>query len=101
MLLLPVLAQRPPAVGAISGADPEAFERAAEFVPYTALFNVTGQPAITVPAGMGADGLPTAVQLVGRPLAEDTLLQVAAELETARPWARRAPDAGLSRPAPR
>ena len=40
-----------------------------------------------MPAGFGEDGLPTAVQLVGHPLAEDTLLQVAAQLEAARPWA--------------
>ena len=47
----------------------------------------TGQPAIVVPAGLGSDGMPLAVQLVGRPLHEDTLLQVARQLETARPWA--------------
>ena len=45
------------------------------------MFNVTGQPAISVPVGFGDDGLPTAVQLVGQPLGEDTLLQVAAQLE--------------------
>jgi amidase len=47
---------------------------------------VTGQPAISVPAGFDSEGLPTAVQLVGRPLAEERLLQVAAQLESARPW---------------
>ena len=45
--------------------------------PYTALFNVTGQPALTIPVGFGDDGLPTSAQLVGKPLGEDTLLQVA------------------------
>jgi len=63
------------------------FERAAAFAPFAGLFNVTGQPAITVPAGLAADGLPATVQLVGAPLGEDTLLQVARELERARPWA--------------
>jgi amidase len=91
VLLLPALAERPPAIGTIDGTKEDAFERAAAFAPYAGLFNVTGQPAITVPAGMGADGLPTAVQLVGRPLAEDTLLQVAAQLEQARPWIGRTP----------
>ena len=55
------------------------------------MFNVTGQPAISVPIGVGDDGLPTAVQLVGHPLADDTLLRVAAQMETARPWADRTP----------
>jgi amidase len=47
---------------------------------------VTGQPAMTVPAGLGPDGLPVAVQLVARPLHEDTLLQLARQLEIAQPW---------------
>ena len=91
VMLMPALAQRPPEIGALTGfgdGDPmDAFARAAAFAPYAGLFNVTGQPAITVPAGLGADGIPNAVQLVGRPLAEDTLLQVARQLEVARPWA--------------
>lgn len=90
LMLVPALAQRPPEIGALTGygeGDPmDAFAAAAAFAPYAGLFNVTGQPAITVPAGLGADGLPNAVQLVGRPLAEDTLLQVARQLEVARPW---------------
>ena len=65
--------------------------RSGEFAPFTALFNVTGQPAISVPLGFGEDRLPSAVQLVGRPLAEDTLLQVAGQLEPARPWAQHVP----------
>jgi amidase len=44
---------------------------------------VTGQPAISVPLGFGDDGLPTAAQLVAKPLGEDTLLQVAAQMEAA------------------
>ncbi len=97
VMLLPALAERPPAVGTITGcdaADPmAAFDRAVAFAPYPGLFNVTGQPAITVPVGrLGPDGLPSTVQLVGRPLAEDTLLQVARQLETARPWAHLKPE---------
>ena len=53
------------------------------FTPFTSLFNVTGQPAITMPLGFGDDGLPTAAQIVAKPLGEDTLLQVAAQMETA------------------
>jgi amidase len=95
LLLTPALAERPPAIGAITGLDEEeplaAFDRAVAFAPYAGLFNVTGQPAITVPAGLGGDGLPLAVQLVGPPLGEDTLLQVASQLEDARPWAQHWP----------
>ena len=91
VMLMPALAGRPPAIGEVSGfgdeADPmDGFDRAIAFAPYTGLFNVTGQPAITVPAGVGPDGLPVAVQLVGRPLHEDTLLQLARQLEIAQPW---------------
>ena len=95
VMLTPALAGRPAAIGDITGfaeGDPmDAFDRAIAFAPYAGLFNVTGQPAITVPAGLGADGLPVAVQIVGRPLAEDTLLQVARQLELARPWAQLTP----------
>jgi amidase len=97
VLLLPSLAGRPPEIGTINGCDAEepmaAFERAVDFAPFAGPFNVTGQPAMTLPAGMGCDGLPTTVQLVGPPLGEDTLLQVASQLETARPWADRHPAA--------
>ena len=65
--------------------------RSGLFTPYTSLFNVTGQPAISIPVGFGADGLPTGVQIVGRPLNEDVLLQVAAQMEAAHPWAHQRP----------
>jgi amidase len=60
-------------------------------VPYYGIFNVTGQPAASVPAGFDAAGLPLAVQLVGRPADEATLLSLAAQIEGARPWADRRP----------
>ena len=75
-----------------SGDDPAAdLLRAGAFAPYTPLFNVTGQPAISIPIGFGDDGLPIGVHLAAKPLGEDTLLQVAAQLEAARPWAARHP----------
>jgi amidase len=95
LLLTPALAQRPPAVGELHGcsASPlEDFGRAGQFAPYTALFNVSGQPAISIPFGFGPDGLPTGIQLAAHPLAEDTLLQVARQIETARPWAQQTPE---------
>lgn len=62
--------------------------------PYTAVWNLTGQPAASVPAGFIAEGLPLAVQLVGRPDDEDTLFSLAAQMEAERPWADRRPPVG-------
>jgi amidase len=86
LLLTPALAERPLPIGECTGygENPMAdLERSARFTPYTSLFNVTGQPAIALPVGFGDDGLPTAAQLVAKPLGEDTLLQVAAQMEAA------------------
>ena len=86
LLLTPALAERPLAIGDCTGfgEDPLAdLTRSGRFTPFTSLFNVTGQPAISVPLGFGDDGLPTAAQLVAKPLGEDTLLQVAAQMEAA------------------
>jgi amidase len=96
LMLMPALAERPPAIGALTGdGGMDAFDRAVRFAPFAGLFNATGQPAIVVPAGLHEDGMPLAVQLVGRPLAEDTLLQVARQLEVARPWADLRPATAL------
>jgi amidase len=59
--------------------------------PFTAVWNVTGQPAASVPAGFTADGLPLSVQLIARPGDEHTLLSLAAQIEAERPWADRRP----------
>jgi amidase len=63
----------------------------ARVYPYTGIWNATGQPAASVPAGFTADGLPLAVQLIGRPGDEHTLLSLAAQIEAERPWAQRRP----------
>jgi amidase len=60
-------------------------------VPFQAVFNVTGQPAAVVPWALDGKGLPTSVQLVGRPFDEATLLSLGAQIEQARPWAQRRP----------
>jgi amidase len=95
VVLTPALAERPVRLGEIDACsdDPLAdFARSGVFTPYTAIFNVTGQPAISLPLLHGDDGLPVAVQLAGRPADETTLLRLAAQLEEARPWAERRPE---------
>ncbi|MGW4507694.1 amidase [Streptomyces sp. NPDC004436] len=93
LLLTPVIAERPRRVGALDGAGLlTALARSRPMVAYTALWNVTGHPAASVPAGRGEDGLPLAVQLVGRRDDEVSVLRVAAQLEEARPWAQWRPD---------
>jgi amidase len=95
VVLTPGLAERPVRIGEIDACsdDPwEDFRRSGRFTPYTAIFNVTGQPAISVPLFQGDDGLPTSIQLAGRPADEGALLSLAAQLEAARPWADRRPE---------
>jgi amidase len=92
VLLTPGLARTAIAAeGGYGKSAPAAIDVAGRFTPFTPPFNVTGQPAITVPAGFGGDGLPLSVQLVGRLGAEDTLYSLAGQLEAARPWAEKRP----------
>ena len=94
MMLTPALGQRPVRIGEIDACSAEpmgAFQQAMAFSPFTAIWNVTGQPAISLPLYQGDDGLPLAVQLVGQPLGEGTLLALASQLEAALPWADRMP----------
>ncbi|MFC9436649.1 amidase [Nocardia sp. NPDC057030] len=89
LLLTPTLAGRPPRIGVLDGASTvRAQLRSIPMVAYTTLWNVTGHPAASLPAGIAADGLPLAVQLVGPSNGETTILTVAAQLERARPHAR-------------
>lgn len=61
------------------------------YYPYCAPWNHLGNPAASVPVGTGADGMPLAVQLIGRPGDEATLLKLSAQIERERPWASRLP----------
>jgi amidase len=92
VLLTPGLAK--PAIaaeGAFGKPLPLAVDIAGRFTPFTPIFNLTGQPAVTVPAGIGSEGLPLSVQLVGRHGAEDLLYSLAGQLESAEPWAHQRP----------
>jgi amidase len=95
VVLTPALARPPLPIGEVHGRGPDPwdhFQRSGLFTPYTAVFNITGLPAISVPLYQSDDNLPIAIQLAARPLREDVLLALASQLEQALPWSdRRAP----------
>ena len=87
VLLTPTTAHRPPRVGVIDGLGTVGSAlKAMPAIAYCAIWNVAGNPAANVPAGLAPDGLPLGVQLVGRQDDETTLLSLSAQLEEARPW---------------
>ncbi len=94
LLLTPTIPELPPTLGQFGSTveDPLAgLFRAAIPAHFTAPFNITGQPAISLPLHWSEEGLPMGVQLVSAPAREDVLLRVAAQLEAAHPWADRRP----------
>jgi amidase len=94
-VVTPALAKRPLLTGEVHGRGPDEWEhyrRSGHFTPYTAIVNVTGLPAISLPLYHGDDGLPLAVQVIGRPAGEAGLLALATQLEEALPWAERRPE---------
>ena len=105
VLVCPTLAQPPLEIGALRPAEDgdalEMLSSAGDFVPFTPVFNVSGQPAISLPLHQTEEGLPVGVQLVGAHGREDVLLSLAGQLEAARPWAPRRPPIGLAPPGPR
>jgi amidase len=90
--LSPTLASPPVPVGYFDEVDPaENFERQKRFTPYTALYNISGQPAVSLPLYWNSDGLPIGVMLAGRMGDEATLISLSAQIEAARPWRDRHP----------
>jgi amidase len=91
-ILTPTLAQPPAPVGWFDEVPPaQNFERQKLFTPFTALYNVSGQPAVSVPLHWTAEGLPIGIMLAGRMGDEATLISLSAQLEQARPWQDRRP----------
>ncbi|TFV68421.1 amidase [Blastococcus sp. CT_GayMR20] len=93
VLLAPVVTMTPRPVGWFDadGDGAEDFERNKRYAAFTALFNVTGQPAVSLPLHWTDGGLPVGTMLVGRPADEVTLLALSAQVEAARPWVNRHP----------
>jgi amidase len=98
VIVTPALAEAPVTIGTIDATDPAdpmgTFARSGTFTPYTALCNVSGDPAISLPLytrpeGDVAAGVPVGVQLIGKPAGEGALLALSAQLEAALPWHER------------
>jgi amidase len=91
-ILTPTLASPPVPVGYFTEVDPAAnFERQKLFTPFTAAYNLSGQPAVSLPLHWNADGLPIGVMLAGRIGEEGTLISLSAQLEKAHPWQDKRP----------
>jgi amidase len=93
VLLAPVCTMTPRPLGWFTedGEGAADFERQKRYAAFTALYNVTGQPAVSLPLTWTDGGLPIGSMLVGRPADEATLIALSAQLEEARPWAHRRP----------
>jgi amidase len=93
VVLTPTLALPPVPIGwqdEVSGAI-EQLRRNTEFTPFTAIANLTGLPAMSLPLHWSDDALPIGVQAIGPPGGDALLLSLAAEIEAAHPWAERRP----------
>lgn len=87
LLLSPTLAQPTPPLGYLDTSNIEAmFERAATYSAFTGPFNITGQPAASLPLTVGSNGMPIGVQLVAPFGREDRLIAVSSQVEAAHPW---------------
>ena len=94
LLLTPTMAIEPPPVGLLAAVHAQPEFPPMEIVSmaaFTALFNITGQPAVSLPMHVSPSGLPVGIQLVAGPWRDARLIQVAAQLEAAAPWAERIP----------
>ncbi len=93
VMICPTVAAAPPKLGHLATDLPfdTMFDRLKTYVPFTPLANAAGAPAISLPLGRSAEGLPLGVQFAAKYGDERTLLELATELEAAHPWPRTAP----------
>ena len=92
VVLLPTLPSTTPELGFLDVRDPESmWTRSSAYSVCTGIFNLSGQPALSLPAGADERGMPVGVQFVADYAHEDLLLRLAGQLEAAAPWARIAP----------
>ena len=95
VLLTPVIGETPLQIGVLTDCAERGVEiwaeRAYRFAPYTEIFNITGQPAMSVPLHLSADGLPIGMQIAGKVGEDARLLRLGRQLEEAAPWSRRRP----------
>lgn len=91
LLLSPTLAAPAPELGVLVRRPDDRVALWRDAMPYTPQFNVTGQPAISLPLGMSAGGLPIGIQLAARYADEATLIRVGSQLEEVMPWSGRKP----------
>jgi amidase len=91
-ILSPTVTQPPRLVGWFDEVQPaENFDRQIRFAQWAAIYNLTGQPAVSVPLHWTDEGLPIGIMLAGRAGDEATLISLSAQLEAARPWVNRHP----------
>ncbi len=94
VLMLPTIPEPPFRLGRLAAGESDGFGQlldAGRLITFTLPFNATGQPAISLPLGTSADGLPIGVQFVAPFGREDVLIRLASQLEAAAPWADRRP----------
>jgi len=85
--LTPTVATAPPRVGAWQALSPEqTFQEATKLGVFTAPFNISGQPAVSIPAGRSRRGHPIGIQIAGRPMGDGQILALAREIELRAPW---------------
>lgn len=101
VILTPTIAEVPRAAGSLSDAGLlSAAWRSMPSIAFTAIFNVTGHPAVSIPSGATSDGVPLGVQLAAPSHGEETIVQLCAQIEQVRPWGHRRPAIATTAAAP-
>jgi amidase len=96
-IILPTVALVPPQLDTFLAVTERASDDDLAYIPFTYPFNISGQPALSLPMGWSSSGLPIGVQFVGQPYGEALIIALAAEVERAAPWAAKYPAHPLER----